>query len=82
MDCKQMDGSECLDCATQQFSSFLHDKNCPETLISNEIKDILVTSNGDVWIATNKGLVYTTLAIHSLYTIIHQQFLIFLQMTL
>lgn len=49
-------GVNVFDCATQQFSSFLHDKNCPETLISNEIKDILVTSNGNVWIATNKGL--------------------------
>lgn len=34
----------------------MHDKNSPETLISNEIKDILVTSNGNVWIATNQGL--------------------------
>ena len=32
-------GVNLFDCATQQFSSFLHDKNNPETLISNEIKD-------------------------------------------
>lgn len=56
MDCQQMDGRERFDCATQQFSSFLHDKNNQNTLISNEIKDILVTSNGNVWIATNQGL--------------------------
>lgn len=37
-------------------SHLLHDKNRPETLISNEIKDILVTSNGNVWIATTQGL--------------------------
>ncbi len=49
-------GINVFDCATQQFSSFLHDKNRPETLISNEIKDILVTSNGNVWIATTQGL--------------------------
>ena len=49
-------GVNVFDCATEQFSSFLHDKNRPETLISNEINDILVTSNGNIWIATNKGL--------------------------
>ena len=49
-------GVNVFDCATQQFSSFLHDKNNQNTLISNEIKDILVTSNGNVWIATNQGL--------------------------
>ena len=49
-------GINVFDCATQQFSSFLHDKNRPETLISNEIKDILATSDGNVWIATAQGL--------------------------
>ena len=38
-------GVNVFDCATQQFSSFLHDKNSPETLISNEIKDILIYIN-------------------------------------
>ena len=38
------------------FHLFCMIKNNQNTLISNEIKDILVTSNGNVWIATNQGL--------------------------
>lgn len=49
-------GVNVFDCETETFSSFLHDENDAGTLISNEIKDILVTSTGNVWIATSKGL--------------------------
>lgn len=49
-------GINVFDCETELFLSFLHDANDPASLISNEIKDILVTTKGDVWIATDKGL--------------------------
>lgn len=49
-------GVNAFDCETETFSSFLHNPDDNETLISNEIRDILVTSKDDVWIATDRGL--------------------------
>lgn len=50
------DGINLFDCETECFSSFIHDEKNTETLSSNEIKDILVTAGGKVWVATSKGL--------------------------
>lgn len=50
------DGINVFDCETQTFSSFMHDPENNTSISSNEVKDILVTAAGTVWIATAGGL--------------------------
>lgn len=50
-------GINVYDCETETFSSFTCKQGDASSLSSDEITDILVTSAGEVWIATlNKGL--------------------------
>ncbi|MDL2212624.1 response regulator [Bacteroides sp. OttesenSCG-928-N06] len=49
-------GINVFDCETETFTAFLHDASDNNSLISNEVMDILVASDGSVWIATIKGL--------------------------
>lgn len=66
-------GVNVFDCELETFSSFLHNAGDEGSLISNEIRDILITSHGDVWIATDKGL--------DLYDRLHSRFIHFNQTT-
>ncbi len=49
------DGLNVYDCETELFSSFTHNEEDDNSLISNNIRDIAVTPVGDVWIATDHG---------------------------
>lgn len=49
-------GINVFDCETKTFSSFRHNKNDNGSLVSDKVNDILITSTGDAWIATDKGL--------------------------
>lgn len=49
-------GINVFDGVSETFSSYKHDKNKHNSLISNEILDICISSTGDVWMATAKGL--------------------------
>lgn len=49
-------GINVFDCETETFTTFIHDSSNGNSLISNEVTDVLVASNGNVWIATTKGL--------------------------
>lgn len=37
---------------TDQFTSFMHDKNNLHSIATNDLSDLLVTTQGEVWIAT------------------------------
>lgn len=49
-------GINVFDCETETFAAFVHDKTKSNSLISDEVMDVLVDSDGNVWVATNKGL--------------------------
>ncbi|MCD8167264.1 MAG: hypothetical protein LUE93_14845, partial [Bacteroides sp.] len=50
------DGINVYKSTTGSFFSFLCDEKDDRTLSSNEVRDILVTSTGEVWAATARGL--------------------------
>ncbi|CAM2063732.1 Histidine kinase domain-containing protein [Sulfidibacter corallicola] len=45
-----------MDLATERFRIFKHDPDRERSLSSDYIKDMMVVENGDVWVATFKGL--------------------------
>lgn len=49
-------GINVFDCETETFTAFMHEESDDNSLVSNEVMDILVASDGKVWIATSKGL--------------------------
>lgn len=49
-------GINVFDCVNETFTSYTHNSTDPIALNSNEIWDIFVSSKGNVWIGTSKGL--------------------------
>ncbi|ASK67658.1 diguanylate cyclase [Shewanella bicestrii] len=45
-----------LDMQTGKGEAFYHDPHDKNSIINNRIRDILVTSNGDIWFATHGGM--------------------------
>jgi signal transduction histidine kinase/ligand-binding sensor domain-containing protein/DNA-binding response OmpR family regulator len=49
-------GINVFDCVSETFTSYTNNSNDPNALSSNEIWDIFVSSQGQVWVGTSRGL--------------------------
>ena len=45
-----------IDLATRTVESFVHDPNDVNSLVSNQVHDILIDKRGQIWLATENGL--------------------------